>query len=191
MSYVTFSEGLGYEGKVTLTLKSNDQIIKSQSYKNNGTVALFKFLGNCLTGRFIEAAKLLPNKILLLYNYSSDGPDAKNAKNVNYQSDVIGYAQAPSIVDDENTESVKVTYNFEVPYNAVEGSFNQIALYGDKTILEDDYTNFSAYYFLTKNNAEFEVQDISTWSPTTILLIEWELSISNKNVIIGNIGEEA
>lgn len=190
MSYVTFSEGLGYEGKVTLTLKSNDQIIKSQTYKNNGTVDLFKFLGNCLAGRFTEATKLLPNKILLLYNYSPDGPDAKNAKNVNYQSDFIGYAQAPSIVDDENTESVKVTYNFEVSYTAVEGSFNQIALYGDTKTLSDS-SDFSAYYFLTKNNAEFDVQDVSTWSPTTILLIEWELSISNKNVIIGNTGEEA
>ena len=173
MAYATFSGGIGYEGKVTLTLKSNDRVIKSQTYKNNGTVELFRFLGNCLASRFTEAEKLLPNKILLLYNNSQDGPLSKNAGNVVYRSGFIGYAQPPSIVDDEKTESVKVTYNFEIPYHMVENTFNQVALYGaDKNIA--DYTQFSAYHYLTDGNGEFDPQNVSKWSATTILLIEWE-----------------
>lgn len=193
MTHATFNGGLGYEGKVTLTLKSSDRVIKSQTYKNNGTVELFKFLGNCLASRFNEAAKLLPTKILLLYNTSSDGPLSKNARNVIYRSGFIGYAQPPTIVDDENTESVKVTYNFEVPYHMVENTFNQVALYGASKSTENiskDYTEFSAYHYLTDNNGEFDDQDVSTWSATTILLIEWELTISNKNTVVGNTGEE-
>lgn len=187
MSYATFSEGLGYEGKVTLTLKSNGRVIKSHTYKNNGTVELFKFLGNCLLGRFTEATKLLPTKILLLYNDSKD-PITKNARSVTPRSNFIGYAQTPSIVDDAKTERVKVTYNFEVPYQLISDNFNQIALYGDKKT-RSDYADFSAYYYLTENG-KFATQEISNWSPTTVLLVEWELSISNKNVILGNPGEE-
>ena len=105
------------------------------------------------------------------------------------RSNFVGYAQTPSIIDDIETASVKVIYNFEVPYQLIQGSFNQIALYGDQKTVSDR-TDFSAYHYLT-DNGDFDVQDVATWSPTTILLIEWELSISNKNVVLGNTGEEA
>jgi hypothetical protein len=45
-----------------------------------------------------------------------------------------------------------------------------------------DITDFSAYYYLTDLSGKLEEQEISLWSATTILLIEWELSLSNKNV---------
>lgn len=192
MSYITCNEGLGYEGKVTLTLKSNNRVLKAQTYKNNGTADLFKFLGSCLAGKFAEARKLLPTKILLLRNYSST-PNSADPKNVSAQSIFVGLAQIPSVVDDDTINGVKVTYNFEVPYAAISGEFNQVALYGaEKTDL--NFTEFSAYYFLTNSTGEFDNQDVSTWSATTVLLVEWELSISNKNIdteTIRNAGEEA
>lgn len=184
MLYTTFNGGLGYEGKVTLTLKSNDRVLKSQIYKNSGTIELFKFLGNCLAGRFAEAEKILPNQILLLYNQSQE-PIPDNATNVIARSEPIGLAQVPIIIEEE--ESIKVTYNFEVHYKDIEGDFNQIALYGNTY---SNAANFSAYHYLVNEWGEFEKQNVATWSATTVLLIEWELSISNKNTFIGNTQEE-
>lgn len=194
MSHATFNEGIGYEGKVTLTLKNNGRTLKSQTYKNNGTVELFNFLGNCLINKFTEAEKLLPNQILLLYN--SKSPTHAYAKSVTPQSEFIGLAQTPSIVDDPETESVKVTYNFEVANQLIEGEFNQIALYGaGKTNPGLEVAEFSAYYFLTDDSGAFMTMSPKKdgWSATTVLLIDWELSISNKNIITeiaGNTGEE-
>lgn len=194
MSHATFNEGIGYEGKVTLTLKNNGRILKSRTYKNNGTVELFNFLGNCLINNFTEAEKLLPNQILLLHNGKS--PTHAYAKSVEPQSEFIGLAQTPSIVDDPKTESVKVTYNFEVATQLIEGEFNQIALYGaGKTNPTLEKAEFSAYYFLTDDDGAFMSMGPKKdgWSATTVLLIDWELSISNKNIITeiaGSTGEE-
>ena len=194
MSHTTFNEGIGYEGKVTLTLKNNGRILKSQTYKNNGTVELFNFLGNCLINNFTEAEKLLPNQILLLSNNKS--PTHMYARNVEPRSGFIGLAQTPSIVGDPKTESTKVTYNFEVASQLIEGDFNQIALYGSgKTNPALQKEEFSAYYFLTDDNGTFMPMSPARegWSATTILLIDWELSISNKNIITeiaGSTGEE-
>ncbi len=44
MSQTTFTDGLGYEGKVTLTLKSNDRVLSTKTYKNNGNKSLKYFL---------------------------------------------------------------------------------------------------------------------------------------------------
>jgi hypothetical protein len=195
MSYTALKEGLGYEGKVTLTLKNNGHVLKSRTYKNNGTVELFKFLGNCLVSKFTEAEKLLPNQILLLSNKSSQPLPANAKTDIEPQSEFIGLAQTPSIVDDPDTESVKVTYNFEVPNQSIHGPFNQIALYGAGKIKPTlEVKEFSAYYFLADNGKFDEINPESAdWSATTILLIDWELSISNKNIvteITGNTGEE-
>ena len=47
---------------------------------------------------------------------------------------------------------------------------------------ELDTRDFSAYYFLDDGFGAFENQDPRTWTPNTILLIEWELTISNVNI---------
>ena len=180
MSKPIFSDGIGYEGKVTLTLKSNDHILKSTTYKNNGTALLFKFLGDCLIGSYEEAKLFIPNKILLLENTSTD---VRDAKAVNACSTWQTLAKMPAIISDANTAQVKVIYSFEIPKAAISKNFNQVALYGaDVTDLKE----FSAYYYLTDMSGDLESEKISDWSATTILLIEWELSLSNKNVEINN-----
>ncbi len=181
MSQATFTDGIGYEGKVTLTLRNNDQVLRTKTYKNSGTAQLFKFLGYCLIDAYEEAKKLAPSKIMLLQNISSDNPDNANPVSVMPQSLFRGFAQTPTIVSDSVTKQVKVTYSFEIPRAAIEGPFNQIALYG-AGMTETDYTDFSAYYFLTDAFGAFELLDPTTddWSATTVLLVEWELGISNK-----------
>lgn len=180
MSKPIFSDGIGYEGKVTLTLKSNNRVLKSTIYKNNGTALLFKFLGDCLIGSYEEAKQFIPNKILLLENTSTD---VRDAKAVNVCSTWQPLVKMPTIISDANTAQVKVIYSFEVPKAAISKNFNQVALYGADVT---DPKDFSAYYYLTNASGKLESEKISGWSATTILLIEWELSLSNKNVEVNN-----
>jgi len=186
MSQTIFSGGLGYEGKVTLTLKSNNRVLKSKTYKNHGTALLFKFLGDCLMGSYEEAKSLLPAKLLLLYN-GSDSLANADPKSVQLRSDWQTFAKVPSIISDSKTEQVKVIYSFEIPRAAIdEKGFNQIALYGVGVDLKDFRDAFSAYYYLVDNSGKLKTEEVQQWSATTILLIEWELSLSNKNVEVTN-----
>lgn len=189
MSNNIFGEGLNYEGKVTLTLKSDNHILSKRTYKNSGTAQLFKFLGYCLIGRYRDAEELIPAKIALLYNVAST-PTSADPENVTEQSAFIGLRQQPSILSTSSPAEVKVTYSFEVPRSAVFGNFNQVALYGSG-VDTSDMKNFSAYYYLTDGSTdEFDVQIVNQWSTTTVLLIDWELSLSNKNTDTNNYGEE-
>lgn len=175
MSQNIFTDGLGYEGKVTLTLKSNNRVLKSRTYKNHGTALLFKFLGYCLIGEYEEVKNLLPYKIRLLNNTSRGELSPTNVTESSYWQP---YSQTPTIISDGESDQVKVMYSFEVPRNIITGEFNQIALY---SVNADDINDFSAYYYLVNTNDELETLNIADWSTTTILLVEWELTISNKN----------
>ena len=182
MSKPIFYDGIGYEGKVTLTLKSNNRILKSKTYKNNGTAQLFKFLGYCLIGSYEEAKRYLPSKILLLDNYSKDN-NVRDAKSVTACTNFKPLAKMPTIISDSAKAQVKVIYNFEIPQAEIFKNFNQVALYGSNP---EDISDFSAYYYLTNIQGELESENIAEWSATTILLIDWELSLSNKNVEVNN-----
>lgn len=181
MSQNLFADGLGYEGKVTLTLKSNNRVLSSKTYKNKGTAKLFKFLGYCLIGAYEEASSYLPNKILLLHNTSKGATSTAVEQRSAWQP----LSQTPTIISDGSDAQVKVTYSFEVPKAALYssgttvGNFNQVALY---SVDANDITDFSAFYYLTDTSGELESIDLQDWSATTVLLIEWELILSNKNV---------
>ena len=180
MSHNTFEDGLGYEGKVTLTLKSNNRVLKSQTYKNNGTANLFKFLGHCLIGHYSDVKDLLPTKVALLFNTASTPADA-HLTNVEKRSGFTGWAQTPSIISTTDPAEVKVTYSFEVGRSTIYGDFNQVALYGDGcSDPVNDIGKCSAYYYLTDNTSNnFETEAVDQWSDTTVLLIDWELRLSN------------
>lgn len=178
MSQAIFKDNLGYEGKVKLTLRNRKHILQTKTYKNSGTSKLFEFLGHCLAGSFdFNTKRLLPTKLALLYNTAEDSELGKaNATEVIQQSSFIGLAQSPAIIMEE--DGVKVIYSFEVPRNQIAGTFNQIALYGAGVTTPKE---FSAYYYLTDGASHFENQRVNEWSSTTILLIEWELTLTNKN----------
>lgn len=178
MSKPIFSDGIGYEGKVTLTLKSNNRVLTSTTYKNNGTAQLFNFLGRCLIGAYDEAKRYLPSKLLLLRNETANN-DARDAKKVHACSTWQTFAKLPAITSDADTAQVKVLYSFEVSKAAISEEFNQVALYGADVT---DVTDFSAYYYLTNIDGSLKEENAANWSATTILLIEWELSLSNQNV---------
>jgi hypothetical protein len=184
MSQVILADGLGYEGKVTLTLKRDNRVLTHKTYKNNGTAQLFQFLGYCLLDSYEEAKRLLPTKILLLRNLGEDA-NSTSPTNVVQCTTWQGLAQTPIIKSESDKAQVSVTYSFEIPREAISGKFNQVALYGaSKTY--NDIDEFSAYYFLTDNVGRFVTEDPAEWSATTVLLIEWELTLSNKYVAQSN-----
>lgn len=181
MSQNAFIDGLGYEGKVTLTLKSNGRVLKTKIYKNAGTPQLFKFLGYCLMGAYEDVKNLLPSQLMLLYNDKAalEGPNNANPTSVERRSSLRGLAQTPTIVSEDS--AVKVTYSFEVPRaSTYAGAFNQVALYG-AGMTESDFQEFSAFYFLVDDYGDIEALNPADWSATAVLLIEWELSLSNKD----------
>jgi hypothetical protein len=184
MSQTIFSDSLGYEGKVTLTLKSNNRVLKSKTYKNKGTAQLFKFLGYCLIDSYEDAKNLLPAKLLLLYNHAEYRAEA-TPTNVDQRSTWQTFAKMPTIISENESEQVKVVYSFEIPRAAIdERGFNQIALYGAGI---EDFRDFSAFYYLVDDiDEKLKTESVQGWSTTTILLIEWELSLSNKNVEANN-----
>ncbi len=182
MSHNILNGGIGYEGKITLTLKSNNRVLESRIYKNKGTAPLFQFLGKCLAGAYTEVEGLLPNQIALLYNPASSTASADEAA-ATAVTTLIGYTQTPSFND--KAAEVKVTYSFEIPRTKISGDFNQVALYGAGKTEPDE--EFSAYYYLTDGSGtDIVAQHISEWSATTVLLIDWELSLSNKNTEADN-----
>ena len=188
MSHTIFDGGIGYEGKVTLTLKNNNRILKSKTYSNKGMAPLFNFLGHCLADAFEDVKKLVPSYIMLLYNTDADDstdPTLANPTHVVQRTQPKHRVLAPTIINDSSTAEVKVTYSFEVPKAAIGGTgngdrkFNQVALYGAGIT---DIKEFSAYHYLKNEHDEFDTIDVKDWSETTVLLIEWELTISNKNI---------
>jgi hypothetical protein len=197
MYNTTFEGGLGYEGKVTLTLKSNGRVLETRTYKNRGTSKLFEFLGYCLMDEFETVKGLLPTKIRLLYNTEVASSDTYSADptSVAIRTAPQERIQAPTFINDSAKAQVKVIYNFEVPKEAIFGEgeqitqrqFNQIALYGAKI---EDPTEFSAFYFLVNEKGDSISYDAKDWSATTVLLIDWELILSNKNIETQNNREE-
>ena len=181
MSSTMFKDGLGYEGKVTLTLKSNNHILKSQTYKNNGTANLFRFLGHCLTGHYSEVKNLLPNKVALLLNPSNTLSEAVLTA-ASASTGLKEWSQTPSVVSTSVPAEVKVTYSFEIPKNMISGNFNQVVLYGvGCTDPEKDLANCSAFYYLTDNSRNtLETEYVNQWSDTTVLLIDWVLKLTNE-----------
>ena len=193
MPQTTFMGGLDYEGKITLTLKSNGRTLQTKTYKNKGTAQLFKFLGYCLMGSYEEVKQLLPTQIMLLYNDTGrDNVLNATPTSVEPRSSLRGLAQTPTIRSDSNAEQVIVTYSFEVPRATIYGgAFNQIALYGDGMI-ESDFQDFSAFFYLVDDFNAFESHDPDRddWSATTVLLVDWELSLSNKDSSVNSMEGE-
>jgi hypothetical protein len=185
VSQPIFTDGIGYEGKVTLTLKSKNHIIESKTYKNSGTIKLFQFLGNCLIGAYDQARPLRPMQIALLSNPAADLSTAleEPTTNIEMRTSFQPLAQLPRLISDDTSAQVSVIYSFELDSSSIESDFNQIALYSESA---DSPEKFSAYYFLVDGNGNLSPMNPADWSATAVLLIDWELTLSNKNVVVNN-----
>ena len=46
------NQDIKYTGQVTVTIKQKDKIISQQTYHNNGKYELFRFLCECIAGKY-------------------------------------------------------------------------------------------------------------------------------------------
>lgn len=154
---------IDYSGVVTISQKIGGKQIKIASIKNAGGKALFDFLADCLAGDFDIAKIDRPSKIMFLYR-DSDGR-MTNPDNAGF----IYITTKPERVYSNENEGI-VRYSFTISQDLLSGmTFNAIGLYGKA---ETNVENYSAY-------CEIDADDLGEITASSILLIDWELHLSN------------
>ena len=163
---------LEYTGVVTLSQYINSKKVKITQVNNEGGNPLFNFLSDCLIGDFDTAKASLPTKIMLLKSYEIiDTSNNTTSINVESRSGFIYLLSKPEKVYD-NTKGV-VRYSFVLSRDIIESTdFNSIGLYTNSTT-EVYPQNYAAFCKVSINS-----NDISS---SSILIVDWELNISNKN----------
>lgn len=157
------ANSIDYSGVVTLSQKLGENTFKIASIKNAGGKALFNFLADCLAGDFDIAKIDRPSKIMLLYQDS----DGKMLKPDN--AGFIYITTKPERVYSSENESI-VKYSFTISQDLLAGmNFNAIGLYGRA---ESDVEKYAAYCLLKE-------EDLNGISVSSVLLVDWELHLSN------------
>lgn len=165
---------VAYEGTVHVRVVDNGHTCYSTTLKNRGTGKLFEFLSLCLLGLFTKAKPLVPTKLRLLYNSPTGERQAC--------SSFVSLSKAPT--SDVEGDTAAAVLSFTVPYayiysateNGDDKPFNQIALY---SAAETDINEMCAYYDITA--VEAASMNPASWSQTSLLIIDWELQLSNKS----------
>ena len=158
---------LKYTGIVTLSQYTGNKKRKIAQMHNTGGNPLFSFFSDCLIGDFESARINRPIKIMLLKQVLSDGADSEPT--YESKSDYI-YLTTPAekVYYSTLTEGV-VRYSFVVTREELENTdFNCIGLYTNSTKLSD-FRDYAAICSVGNMNI----------SPSSALLIDWELIISN------------
>lgn len=164
-------QSIGYSGRIKLALRSGRTVILTKTYNNNGFSPLFEFLSYCLAGQYSAANEIRPSKIML-WNSSGD-PTACNLDSSAQASGFISNNTAATISKTKDT----TIFHFLIPKIYITNQqFNQIALYGN-TI--SDKKNPSALFNLVSNGS-WEGINISEWADNFNLVVEWEMTVSNK-----------
>jgi hypothetical protein len=167
-----------YSGEVKLSIYDDNELISSRKIKNSGTDFLFDFFAYSLMGEFDKAKLYRPTKILLqkIY-YDTDGAVEECAP----ASGFIYLRTKPQIVYKDETESRTVKLSFVVPRTAISNTeFNRVCLFAD-CMTYDEQNSYSAFCNLdTSSDLMGGTTNISSWSLSTVLMIDWELTISNK-----------
>lgn len=159
---------LEYSGIVTISQRIGNKKIEICKVHNTGGNSLFNFLTDCLVGDFDIAKLNQPKKIMLLRKVV----DEVNIISYEDISGFIGYISKPEKISSDKGSTVR--YSFIVSKAMVENVEDitdkiGIGLYSESTT---DPENFAAYCEMPFNKNEI--------SNSAILVIDWDLNISNK-----------
>jgi hypothetical protein len=173
---------IGYSGKVKLTFLDGQHTIKTFEFKNSGTSTLFNFFAYCLMGSFDEAALYRPTKVRLLKVVKEALEDGYG----NIESDTMAASgliylrsRPEQVVSNLDGQTVKLS--FMIPRTMIEEvDFNRIALY-PQFAGESDIYEYSAFCDLSGED-DLDINIYTAWTVSSVLLIDWELTISNKIV---------
>ena len=154
---------LAYTGIVKLSQYTKGKKFTVAEIHNEGGLALFNFLADCLISDFETAKADRPTKILLL---------KVNEEGVPMQADNTSFIYlltAPEKVYSENEGIVR--YSFIIPQEYFVGTnFNAIGLYPNSATYQD-IANYAAYCTVDTNEWSLSI--------SSVLVLDWELHISN------------
>jgi hypothetical protein len=209
MNSVNKNNVLEYSGDIKLSTYIGRKLVSQKKYHNAGALSLYRFFAYCLTGDFNKASKFRPYKIKL-FKYSGDRVEdfdlniALNTKQLTSVTEFINITAAPEILYSNDTSKnevgCQVKLSFMFPYTKLFGNeANVIAIYG-VNIADND--SLCAYYLLTKEIAEVDLQGIDiaddvesaktivTWDPiikaadeeelNRVIAVEWTMTLKNK-----------
>lgn len=163
------TNSLNYVGTVIVYKYSGKKKTELTRVHNAGNSPLFSFMTDCLLGNFDTAKLKLPNKIMLLNEYKEDNTAVLEARSAGF----IPLVSAPEKVINSQDDGSAVAYSFIVQYDQIIGNFNRIALYSRGA---EDMYNYSAICEISDEDR------LNNMSLSSALVIEWQLSITNKPV---------
>lgn len=172
---------LSYSGKVKLSVQQDGQIIKTKELHNSGTSQLFSFFAYCLSGDFEEASLYRPAKVRLLKVNINEvtGEEIELLA----ASGLVYLRSKPERVINKELDGETVKLSFMIPRSMIETTdFNRIALY-PQYVGDADLDSYSAFCDLSGTD-DLGINVYTDWSLSSVLLIDWELTISNKIVRI-------
>jgi len=174
------SNSFDYTGVVNLSLYDGDYLIDSKKIHNSGTMFLFDFFAFCLMGNFDKASLYRPTKVKLLHV-------ARNDEGVEIESSAasgfIYLRTTPELIYKEGNDGQTVKLSFIIPRTLISNtSFNRICLYAE-CITNEENLEYSAYCDL-EDAEDLGIGSTATWSLSSVLAVDWELTVSNKIVRI-------
>lgn len=175
----------GYTGIVTVSTCLGDRLIQTETSHNAGLTNLFKFIGNCLQGKWYEAKFNRPCKILLLKEatgeeFTGDNKSTPASKPSWWGEDYkicnpVMYDTAANMTFEGSGEnaSCSVTYHFRIPFLSLEGGSNIKKLLLLPATSSDYATDACAYYVLPNAITVPEAGHNFT------VIIDWTLKFTN------------
>lgn len=127
------TQNIGYQGKVTVSIKRGKTILAKKTYKNQGCYSMFKFIANALAGNFVSNNR--PCKIRLFTSTTgTTEADKYDSKLVVSPYILCNAASVGVAVSNPQTGIISpyasITYTFMIPYTLITGKAYRAALYG-------------------------------------------------------------
>lgn len=179
------TNNLTYAGTVTVSQRIGHKKVPVLQVHNNGNLPLFNFLTECLTGNFETAKLARPTKIMILKQTKFPDEGVEKLTYERLSSFIYLLASPERRYSSETTSISKVCFSFIIPRDLLESiDFENddkdvtymLGLYPANATLSD-ITEYSAI-------CEFDLSRVnaSTIGVSSVLVVDWELSISDKAV---------
>lgn len=193
------SDSFGYEGLITVKLMQRNRVIETRHCKNNGTINLFNYFANCLTGAAAgktATATSCPCKLVLF----ADGGETIDPSNpqkfeqtywketavVSQAVHYDGSVNVSQVMDnDNNIVGSSALFHFRVPfiYLTNDATITKLGLFPEIVTYSSDLQlgTISAYHkLLNKDKTDFNPITVPNSGGNFTIVVDWELRIVNK-----------
>ena len=187
--------GVGYSGKVKISLIKDNKALITKEYKNTGNWPMFYFLNLCLSGEYNKAEAYRP-KYLKLFNAGAKGTDPSSIDIDEILADPENITSLSTIIYNQTPYTSKTTGTTEVPNGKAETTFKFMVPFTQILNDEDKPTNLfvmydqehrntiatpSAYFLLLDEEGKLDTIDTSSLlSNDYNLFIQWTITTQNQ-----------